>query len=61
MAENWKAPGTEPKIKYRIIQFASGEWAIERIETVCIAWFPDRGAAIGVARSLLPANAEREL
>lgn len=61
MAENWKAPGTDPKIKYRILQFASGEWAIERSETVCVAWFPNRAAAIEVCRSMLPANAEREM
>lgn len=60
MAQNWKAPGLEPRVKYRVIQFASGEWAIEKIETACIAWFPDRSAAISVAKAMLPANAERE-
>jgi hypothetical protein len=60
MAENWKAPGSEIKIKYRVIQFASGEWAIEQSETKCIAWFPDRGGATCTIRKLLPANAERE-
>lgn len=60
MAENWKAPGLEPKVKYRIIQFSTGEWAIEKTETSCIAWFPDRGKATTAGQSLLPLNAERD-
>lgn len=61
MAEDWKAPGAETtEVKYRVIQFASGEWAIEKNETSYIAWFPSREAAGQVIRSLLPANADRE-
>lgn len=61
MADDWKTPGTTPTVKYKIIQFATGEWAIERSESVCVAWFPNRGMAIEVCRALLPITAERQM
>lgn len=58
----WNAPGSDKaKVIYRVVQYASGEWAIEKSEVTCIAWFPDRQRAIAVAKALLPIDAERQL
>lgn len=61
MAEDWMAPGCRSEqIKYSVIQYVTGEWAI--VETIIkpIAWFPDKARAIKICKMLPPCNAERE-
>jgi len=60
MADDKEMPGQKAKVKYRILQFASGEWAVERSEIKCVAWFPSYDAAREIMAAMLPLNAERE-